>query len=235
MSWWGSRSRLLRAAASLEAAAHAAQGAANSLNEAGAAVTSASDALAGQGHGGAPEDTDQGRASREKSQLDEFLAHLALQQLLYRLGARRTQEVVAVALSATAVALAIADVTVRASASQQLLAAVPAFSDHWWPPLLGLALSFACLLLSVRPPAEILLGPDPEDVRPRLDEAGRAARAAGIQASPLRLITWLLIDAEGANKRAFEKGRLDIWLAAGIVTLVLTLILTGLAYWVVGR
>ncbi len=234
MSWWGSRTRLLRAAASLEEAARAAQGAANSLNEAGAAVTSASDALAGQGHAG-PEDTELDRAARDSSQLDEFLAHLAMQQLLFRLGARRSQEVLAVALSATAVALAIADITVRASASQALLAAVPAFADHWWPPLLGLALSFACLLISARQPSEILLGPDPEDVRPRLDEAGQGARAAGIEASPLRVVTWLLIDAEGANKRAFEKARLGLWLGAGVLTLVLTLVLTGLAYWAVGR
>jgi hypothetical protein len=147
-------------------------------------MTSAGDALASQELGGAPEDRDVDRAARDRSQLDEFLAHLAMQQLLYRLGARRSQEVLAVALSATAVALAIADITVRASASQALLAAVPPFADHWWPPMLGLALSFVCLVLSARQPFAILLGPDPENVRQQLDEAGRGATAAEIQASP---------------------------------------------------
>jgi hypothetical protein len=190
---------------------------------------------AGPGASSRPPDDRQDRTDVSEIQLDEFLAHLALHQLIFRLGARSSQLVLPIALAAAAVALAIADVSVRAAASTALLAAVPAYVDHWWPPLIGLALSFLCLLLSARQPSQVLVGPDPEEVRPRVEAAVLTGRAAGIDASPLRVVTWLLVDADRANRDAAESAHLGGWLTAGVVSLALTLLITGLAYWAVGR
>jgi hypothetical protein len=166
---------------------------------------------------------------QQSSGLDAGLLQLAFRQLdvqssEYDVGDRRWAIFTGASLT-----LAVALVSTRASASTAVLGALPAFKDHWWPPLLGF--TFAALLFAVdlfRGPRQ-LIGPDPDGVRPTLETAGQSHP----EVSAMRMLTLLLVDTYEENARELRRHRRLPLSALGVAFLISTLIATGLCYWLV--
>lgn len=158
--------------------------------------------------------------------LDEALLQLAFRQLddqddEYRASDRRWT-----VLTGAALTLGVALLSIRATATSAALQTVPAFQDHWWPPLLGFALAAGLLTLDRVLAPRQLIGPDPQRVRATLE----AATERHPEVSSVRMLTLAVVDAYEQNLRELRRHRRRGLGFLGTTVLLVTVVATGLCY-----